>query len=45
MVAIDVNASLCVRFTTDEVKEAVFQIGALKAPGQNGFLGLFYQSY
>ncbi|VVA38287.1 PREDICTED: reverse mRNAase, partial [Prunus dulcis] len=28
-----------------EVKEAVFQMGGMKAPGPNGFQGMFYQTY
>lgn len=28
----------------EEVREAVFQMGALKAPGPDGFNGLFYQN-
>lgn len=27
----------------EEIKEAVFQLGALKAPGPDGFHGVFYQ--
>lgn len=32
-------------FTDEEIKEAVFQMGALKAPGPDGFPGLFYQRF
>lgn len=29
--------------TIEEVQEVVFQMGALKAPGPDGFNGMFYQ--
>ncbi|KAF7136176.1 hypothetical protein RHSIM_Rhsim08G0187900 [Rhododendron simsii] len=31
--------------TMEEVRRAVFQLGPLKAPGSDGFPGLFYQKY
>lgn len=29
----------------DKITEVVFQLGALKAPGPDGFSGIFYHSY
>lgn len=37
------NASLCRPITDLEVKDAVFQLGGMKAPGPDGFSGCFYQ--
>lgn len=31
--------------TIQEIMEAAFQIGGLKAPGPDGFQGIFYQSF
>ncbi|KAG5527030.1 hypothetical protein RHGRI_028084 [Rhododendron griersonianum] len=39
------NASLVRNVTKEEVKMAVFEMGPLKAPGSDGFPGLFYQHY
>ncbi|KAF7822031.1 putative ribonuclease H-like domain, reverse transcriptase zinc-binding domain-containing protein [Senna tora] len=41
----EMNSMLCAPFSANEVKEAVFQIGATKAPGTDGFPVLFYQKY
>lgn len=41
----DWNAKLTREVTKEEVQLAAFQLGALKAPGSDGFPGLFYQSY
>jgi hypothetical protein len=32
------NESLCKEFTEEEIGDALFQIGPLKAPGIDGFL-------
>jgi hypothetical protein len=37
------NEDLCKDFTDDEIGDALFQIGPLKAPGINGFPAHFYQ--
>ncbi|XP_028790032.1 uncharacterized protein LOC114746021 [Neltuma alba] len=38
------NASLEEAVTREEIKSAAFQLGALKAPGPDGFCGMFYHS-
>lgn len=37
------NQSLVADVSEGEIKEAVFQLGRLKAPGPDGFSGVFYQ--
>jgi hypothetical protein len=39
----DINAELCKPFSIEEISDAMFQIGPLKAPGPDGFLARFYQ--
>lgn len=39
----EMNETLCKDFTDDEISNAVFQIGPLKAPGPDGFPARFYQ--
>ncbi|XP_024195894.1 uncharacterized protein LOC112199065 [Rosa chinensis] len=39
------NDNLLAPVTLDEVKQAIFGLGALKAPGPDGFPGIFYQTY
>ncbi|KAF7133101.1 hypothetical protein RHSIM_Rhsim09G0068100 [Rhododendron simsii] len=39
------NENLVREVTYDEVKLAAFQLGPLKAPGLDGFPGLFFQTY
>ncbi|KAL6226651.1 hypothetical protein ACLB2K_000612 [Fragaria x ananassa] len=45
LVSREMNEELLVDITMDEVSEAVHQMGALKAPGPDGFPGLFYHKY
>jgi hypothetical protein len=42
-VSVDMNKDLCKEFTDDEISNALFQIGPLKAPGVDGFPARFYQ--
>ena len=37
------NDNLCKDFTDEEISDALFQIGPLKAPGVDGFPARFYQ--
>ncbi|KAF7837557.1 reverse transcriptase [Senna tora] len=39
----EMNADLLKQVTLEELKEAVFSLGALKAPGPDGLNGLFFQ--
>jgi hypothetical protein len=39
----EMNELLCRDFTTEEISDALFQIGPLKAPGVDGFPTRFYQ--
>jgi hypothetical protein len=39
----EVNASLCAEFSDEEIGDALFQIGPLKAPGPDGMPGRFFQ--
>jgi hypothetical protein len=39
----EMNADLCKDFTAEEISDALFQIGPLKAPGTDGFPARFYQ--
>jgi hypothetical protein len=42
-VTVAMNDELCKDFTDDEISDALFQIGPLKAPGVDGFSARFYQ--
>jgi hypothetical protein len=39
----EMNENLCREFTDEEIANAIFQIGPLKAPGPDGFPARFYQ--
>jgi exonuclease III len=39
----EMNENLCKDFTDEEISDALFQIGPLKAPGVDGFPACFYQ--
>ena len=39
----DMDFSLCKTFTDEEISDALFQIGPLKAPGPDGFPARFFQ--
>jgi hypothetical protein len=39
----DVNEQFCKGFTAEEISDALFQIGPLKAPGPDGFPARFFQ--
>ena len=39
----DLNENLCKQFSEEEISDALFQIGPLKAPGPDGFPARFYQ--
>jgi hypothetical protein len=39
----DINLQLCKEFTVEEINDALFQVGPLKAPGPDGFPTHFFQ--
>ncbi|GLT58540.1 hypothetical protein SLA2020_314260 [Shorea laevis] len=39
------NQELCSLVSDDEIRSVVFQLGAFKAPGVDGFLGCFFQQH
>lgn len=41
----DINATLLAPISDEEIRITVFQMGALKSPGPDGFSGIFYQKY
>ena len=42
-VSLEMNEALCRAYTEEEISNALFQIGPLKAPGCDGFPDRFYQ--
>ncbi|KAH7859866.1 hypothetical protein Vadar_006435 [Vaccinium darrowii] len=44
-ISAECNMYLTRSISKEEVQQAVFRLGTLKAPGSDGFPGLFYQSY
>nr|XP_028962160.1 uncharacterized protein LOC103417751 [Malus domestica] len=45
LVSDGMNAELIKQVSDEEIKDAVFQMGGLKAPGPHGFQGIFFHSY
>lgn len=43
LVTLDMKESLAAEVKEDDIREAVFSLGATKAPGPDGFNGLFFQ--
>ena len=43
LVSDDMNEELCKPFTDQEISDALFQMGPLKAPGPDGFPARFFQ--
>lgn len=44
-VSVEMNNNLCKDFTDEEISNAMFQIGPLKAPGPDGFPARFFQRH
>lgn len=45
LVTVDMNRLLVAPACDEEIRATVFQLGALKAPGADGFPDFFYQTY
>lgn len=43
MISEEMNTRLCREFTDEEISNALFQMGLLKAPGPDGFPTRFFQ--
>lgn len=41
----DINTALLQEISSQEIKDAAMQMGSLKAPGPDGYHGIFYQQY
>ncbi|CAL9019993.1 unnamed protein product, partial [Prunus brigantina] len=41
----DINTALLQEISSHEIKDAAMQMGSLKAPGPDGYHGIFYQQY
>ena len=44
-ISADMNEDLCRAFSPEEISDALFQMGPLKAPGPDGFPARFFQRY
>ncbi|CAL1398685.1 unnamed protein product [Linum trigynum] len=44
-VTAEMNEALCAPVTSEEIRKAVFSLGAKKAPGPDGFSGRFYRRF
>lgn len=44
-VSVEVNVELIKPITDEEIKSAAFQLGSLKAPGPDGYSGIFYHNH
>lgn len=45
VISAEMNNALCYLVTEEKVKDAAFQMGALRAPSCDGFLGVFYHNF
>ncbi|XP_021803273.1 uncharacterized protein LOC110747395 [Prunus avium] len=45
VISAEMNDTLCYPITEEEVKDAAFQMGALRAPGPDGFPVVFYHNF
>ncbi|KAL4302064.1 hypothetical protein GQ457_10G006820 [Hibiscus cannabinus] len=41
----EISSFLCKEVLEEEIKKVAFEMGALKSPGPDGFLGVFYQTF
>lgn len=41
----EMNEALCFPVSEEEIHQVVFQMGAFKAPGPDGYQGMFYHKY